>query len=129
MPDVTLEQAAMVLGVNVDTVRRRIRLGQLTAHREATGRSLVTVPAAPALPADIDRLRQREREQFDALQRDYDHLNEIVCELRREQEQLREHNVVLAGLLANADEAQRELRGLPATAQQQLDLLLPGRTH
>ncbi len=125
MPDVTLEQAAMVLGVSVDTVRRRIRLGQLTAHREATGRSLVTVPAAPALPADIDRLRQQERDQFDALKRDCAHLSETLHELRREQAQLREHNTVLAGLLVNADEAQSELRSLLATAQQQIDRLLP----
>ncbi len=125
MPDVTLEQAAIVLGVSVDTVRRRIRLGQLSAHREARGRSLVTVPAAPALPADIDRLRQREREQYDSLKRDCDHLREILDELRREQTQLQEHNTVLTGLLANANESQRELRSLLGKAQQQIDRLLP----
>ncbi len=64
------------------------------------------------------------REQFDALKRDFTHLNEIINELLREQARLQEHSTVLAGLLAKAGEAQRDLRSQLATAQPQVDRLL-----
>lgn len=125
MPEVTLEQAAIALGVSVDTVRRRIRLGQLTAHRDATGRSLVAVSAAPTLPADVERLRQQEREQRASLLRDNAHLNDLVDELRRQQVQLEAYNAVLREQLGAASEAQRELHRLLANAQKQISRLLP----
>ncbi|HLZ71325.1 MAG TPA: hypothetical protein VKV26_15600 [Dehalococcoidia bacterium] len=127
MPEVTLEQAAIVLGVSVDTVRRRVRLGQLPAQRDATGRRLVTVPAAPALPEDVERLHQREREQVNALNRDNAHLTELVAELRRQRVQLEAQNAALQTHLHAASEAQRDLHRLLANAQEQIAQLL--RSH
>ncbi|MHB8574046.1 MAG: hypothetical protein ACYDCQ_01820 [Dehalococcoidia bacterium] len=125
MPQVTLEQAAVVLGVSVDTVRRRVRLGQLTAHRDATGRSLVAVPAAPLLPTEIERLSQQDREQLLALRRDNVHLSALVEELRRQQARLEQHSATLREQLAAAIEAQRDLHRLLAQAQDQISRLLP----
>jgi len=67
VPDVTLEQAAIALGVSVDTVRRRIRLGQLSAHRDAGGRSRVAVPEVPSFALDVERIRQQDQEQLATL--------------------------------------------------------------
>jgi excisionase family DNA binding protein len=125
MPQVTLEQAAVVLGVSVDTVRRRVRLGQLTAHRDPTGRSLVAVPAAPLLPTEIERLSQQDREQLLALRRDNVHLSALVEELRRQQARLEQHSATLREQLAAAIEAQRDLHRLLARAQDQISRLLP----
>jgi excisionase family DNA binding protein len=46
MPALLLPEAAAVLGVSVDTIRRRVRKGQLTATHDAEGRLLVEIPAA-----------------------------------------------------------------------------------
>ncbi len=127
MPEVTLEQAAIVLGVSVDTVRRRVRLGQLQAHRDGAGRRLVTVPAAPARPEDVERLLQREREQVEALQRDNAHLTELVAELRRQRQQLEAQNAALQRQLHTASEAQRDLHHLLGNAQEQVAQLLRTR--
>ena len=124
MPEVSLEQAAIVLGVSVDTVRRRIRLGQLPAHRDGGGRRVVTVPAAPVLPDDVERLRQHERDQVEALQRDNAHLAELVAELRRQLQGWELQNEALREQLRSAGEAQRELHRLLAQAQEQIAHLL-----
>jgi predicted RNase H-like nuclease (RuvC/YqgF family) len=124
MPEVTLEQAAIALGVSVDTVRRRIRLGRLSARLDDTRRSLVTVPEVPPA-ADIERLKRQERAQVTALRHDNAHLAELVEELRREQAQLLAQTMALREQLAAEIEAQRELRGLLANAQGQISRLLP----
>lgn len=127
MPEVTLEQAAIVLGVSVDTVRRRIRLGHLPAHRDGAGRRLVTVPAAPALPEDVERLRQHEREQVEALRRDNAHLTDLVAELRWQRQQLEAQNAALQEQIHTASEAQRDLHRLLANAQEHIAHLLHTR--
>lgn len=124
MPDVPLEQAAIVLGVSVDTVRRRIRLGRLQTYRDTAGRRLVTVPAAPALPEDVERLRQQERERSEALQRENDHLVELVAELRRQRQHLEAHIAALQEQVHAAGEAQRDLHRLLANALEQVARLL-----
>src|SRR3954454_12586556 len=52
MPALLLPEAAAVLGVSVDTIRRRVRRGQLAATHDAEGRVLVEVPAARQASAD-----------------------------------------------------------------------------
>jgi hypothetical protein len=53
----TIQTAAHALAVSVDTIKRRIRRGELPARQEPTTsgyRWLVYVSAAPAAPADGD---------------------------------------------------------------------------
>jgi excisionase family DNA binding protein len=124
MPDVTLEQAAIALGVSVDTVRRRIRLGQLSAHRDAGGRSRVAVPEVPSFALDVERIRQQDQEQLVTLRSENVHLSDLVDELRRQQGQIEAYNAVLREQLGAANESQQELRRLLANAQEQVNRLL-----
>lgn len=124
MPDVTLEQAAIALSVSVDTVRRRIRLGQLSAHRDAGGRSRVAVPEVPSFALDVERIRQQDQEQLVTLRGENVHLSDLVDELRRQQAQIEAYNAVLREQLGAANESQRELRRLLANAQEQVNRLL-----
>jgi excisionase family DNA binding protein len=124
MPDVTLEQAAIALSVSVDTVRRRIRLGQLSAHRDAGGRSRVAVPEVPSFALDVERIRQQDQEQLVTLRSENVHLSDLVDELRRQQGQIEAYNAVLRDQLGAANESQQELRRLLANAQEQVNRLL-----
>src|SRR6266511_422646 len=47
---VSVAEAAALLGVSVDTIKRRVRSGALQGSRDARGRLLVSVPEAPAAP-------------------------------------------------------------------------------
>ena len=124
MPDVTLEQAAIALSVSVDTVRRRIRLGQLSAHRDAGGRSRVAVPEVPSFALDVERIRQQDQEQLATLRSENVHLSDLVDELRRQQAQIEAYNAVLREQLGAANESQQELRRLLANAQEQVNRLI-----
>ena len=124
MPDVTLEQAAIALSVSVDTVRRRIRLGQLSAHRDAGGRSRVAVPEVHSFALDVERIRQQDQEQLATLRNENVHISDLVDELRRQQAQIEAYNAVLREQLGAANESQRELRRLLANAQEQVNRLL-----
>lgn len=44
MPELTMAEAAVALGVHLDTIRRRIRRGELAVRRDERGRNLVMVP-------------------------------------------------------------------------------------
>lgn len=50
MPDLPLRDAADYLGVSVDTVRRRVKRGELRSHKDVRGWQIVTVPERAALP-------------------------------------------------------------------------------
>jgi len=121
MAEVGIAAAAAALGVSGDTVRRRIKRGELVSRRTAGGRVLVTVPddlvgtagasAIPAAttPAGVDP---------GPLRMELEHTRAMLGEVRRR-----------AGALerqVERDAEEREqLRRLLANAQQQLGLLLP----
>lgn len=112
----TMAQAAKRLGVSVDTIRRRVRSGELEAHKESTPqgfRWLVVLPsdagARAARAADVtgvageaDVLREMVgllREQLDARTREVQELHTLLAQARglpapgeqREPEQGAEH--------------------------------------
>ncbi|HLC23673.1 MAG TPA: helix-turn-helix domain-containing protein, partial [Dehalococcoidia bacterium] len=53
MAELTISEAAVALGVSVDTIRRKIKRGELRARQDNKGRYLVAVEAPPrgAAPA------------------------------------------------------------------------------
>lgn len=113
MGDLTIPEAAAALGVSVDTVRRRIRRGDLEARKDQRGRYVIYIEGigagAVVSAAPVDAV---------ATQRDLDHTREMTAELRRQRDRLEER-------LAESRQAEGELRRLLANAQQQLGALLP----
>jgi excisionase family DNA binding protein len=87
--EVTLSEAASRLGVSVDTVRRRLRSGEL-AGRQLGRRTLVTVPesvspsrrAGDELLAEVRAERDRLAAQVDALNRQLEAAAAERAELR-----------------------------------------------
>src|SRR4051794_20158412 len=99
MPELSITETARVLGVSIDTVRRRVRSGVLTARRQQTTRGYawaVQVPAgaienSAALDPHVGEIR---------------HLEAVVSELR-----------------AQLDQAREELRARRTEVQSLLDLM------
>lgn len=54
MPELLLRDAANHLGVSLDTMRRRVRRGDLPARRDGRGRLLVTIEMVPPASAPGD---------------------------------------------------------------------------
>lgn len=94
--EVPLSEAAARLGVSVDTVRRRLRTGELAA-RQAGRRTLVSLPEAAAAPA---------RRTSD----------ELLAEVRAERDRLVIHLDALIRQLDAASAERAELRALLAQA-------------
>ena len=94
--EVPLSEAASRLGVSVDTVRRRLRTGEL-AGRQAGRRTLVSLPEAVATPA---------RRASD----------ELLAEVRMDRDRLALQVQALMGQLEAAAIERAELRGLLSQA-------------
>lgn len=128
MAELGLSEAATALGVSADTIRRRIKRGELQSRRTAEGRVLVT------MPDDIDQAdgaTARPPVQMPAgpdpasLAAELAHVKELLDEVRNHREEL-------SGLVATLQqdrqrdaEERAELRRLLANAQQQVQRLLP----
>src|SRR4051794_16675351 len=125
MPALLLPEAAAALGVSVDTIRRRVRKGQLVATHDAEGRLLVEVPPARYAPADAmqDAIQTAEAAwqmpstpPDPAMQvpssDDADHARELLAEVRLQRDQLEATVGDLRGRLDTAEQAQAELRRL-----------------
>lgn len=110
MREVSISQAAALLGVSTDTIRRRIRRGELQARQDGRGRLLVLLA---------------DGEEAHALQP----LEELVAELRRERDRLERElddaKQTLRNALQAAENERRELRILLGNMQQQLQAVLP----
>jgi Helix-turn-helix domain len=98
-PGLTLAEAAAVLGVSVESVRRRTRSGQLFAYRNAQGAiriaPLVGTPEAPHKPLDATRELSRLWDEFKATRLELDRA-------------FREHQVERHSLTAKLTAARRE---------------------
>jgi hypothetical protein len=115
--ELTIAEAGAALGLSVDTVRRRLRSGQLKSRTDPRGRVLVQLetplPGVAAqtglgarsaeLEAEIGRLR----EQLEAALAERDWLRARVETAEQEREQLRT-------LLANAQQQLSQLVSAPA---------------
>ena len=145
MAEVTLEQAAVQLGISTDTARRRIKQGKLTARTGDDGRLIVTVPdPAPALAdasgtpavavqpqadasvelhAKIGQLEQQGRFQ-DAMMVEKDRhitaLEGTLADLRGQVERGQQSEAELRQLLAREQQAHAETRVLLQTLMPQL---------
>ena len=152
MPELTLPQAAAALGVSVDTVRRRIKRGDLPARTDAAGRHLVTVevtPTAPPAPTtmivmeppvvdgvdpallhqQIEALRDQVAEA-ERLRVELDHSRVLLDEVRRSRDELATQVEAQRGQLQAAHETiqqdaveRAELRRLLSAAMQRAPAL------
>lgn len=98
MATVGIREAAHLLGVSTDTIRRRIERGDLPAHKDARGRwvievdeSMIAPPPAPAVDVGTQReelIRLRAENQalqalLDEVRSSRDRTVEAEAELRR----------------------------------------------
>jgi excisionase family DNA binding protein len=98
--EVSIAEAAASLGVSVDTIRRRIKRGELVAELDGKGRYVVRLgePEAPRSVAELEAENKRLADLLDELRRQRDMLQQQVDDLR----QYRQDDA----------EAQQQLRGL-----------------
>lgn len=92
MPELPLSDAARVLGVSADTVRRKVKTGVLTARQDERGRWWVTMSAGEPHVDEVAALRSAladaERRAIEAERRATD-AEQRVAELVAEREWLR----------------------------------------
>jgi hypothetical protein len=114
MPDLTIPEAAAALGVHLETMRRRIRRGELLARRNGSGRYVVSLPdedTTPAYAAPVqadDSVRTQETTDTTPL----------VAELRSRIEGLETDKRHLQEALERSQQGEAELRRLLAAEQQ-----------
>jgi septal ring factor EnvC (AmiA/AmiB activator) len=129
MPDVTLPEAAAALGVSIDTIRRRIKRGDLLARKDGAGRYVVTIDTdaaqAHAHDAAAAAAVAEQQSEADRLRLELAHARELVEELRRQRETLDTQLAAHRHQIEQDAIERAELRRLLGNAQQQLAHLLP----
>jgi hypothetical protein len=108
MTDLSIAEYAARLGISADTVRRRIRAGQIPARSDARGRYVVTIPDEEA--GDL-HTAPMQSEDSAALRRELVHAREIVALERQHGEDLQHR-------LDQAERDRAELLQLVNQAQQ-----------
>jgi excisionase family DNA binding protein len=102
MPELSMREAAGALGVSLDTVKRRVRRGDLPARRDGRGWWLVQVPdTAPEAPPQA-------APDADVVQGLLAH----ITELTRHLDEAAKERAELRRLLAHAMQAQTALQAL-----------------
>jgi excisionase family DNA binding protein len=148
MSALLLPEAAAVLGVSVDTVRRKIRKGQLTAAHDTEGRVLVEVPPAmhPAGQPPADAMQaavQAAEAAWQAPSSPPEPAQQVPStdallleEVRRQRDQLADQVAALRERLNFAErsiqahqQGEAELRRLLAAALQQRALAAPSENR
>jgi excisionase family DNA binding protein len=108
MAEVTIAQAAATLGVSDDTIRRRIKAGELDAREDERGRKLVTLPdETPPTATAADGASTTTA----------NHVQEWLTDVRAERDRLAEQVRFLAQQLDASTTAQSQLRELLAREQ------------
>lgn len=108
MAEVTIAQAAASLGVSDDTIRRRIKAGELDAREDERGRKIVTLPDEPPSAATATD---------GASTSTANHIQEWLADVRAERDRLAEQVRFLAQQLDASTTAQSQLRELLAREQ------------
>ena len=107
-PFLTLAEAAAALGVSVETVRRRIRSGEVRARRDSAGRYRV-VPAVTHAPDSSRETLYAWAEEAARLQKELQEARMRLSEIRREKRAIEDE---LAEARASEAGAQGELAAL-----------------
>jgi hypothetical protein len=86
VPKLAMNEAATALGIHPDTLRRRIKRGQIAAERDAEGRYVIDVPDADADVGSAEAAPRQAPDRAEALPRhlqmQLDGLKEEVAWLR-----------------------------------------------
>lgn len=88
MAELGIVAAAQALGVSADTVRRRVKRGEIPAHRDAIGRWWINLEAPidplprPAAPTVAPRTLSA-RPAYQKMQRDLEQARALTTELQR----------------------------------------------
>jgi excisionase family DNA binding protein len=103
MATVGIREAAGLLGVSTDTIRRRIERGDLPAHKDARGRwaieveeSMIAPPPAPAPAADV----AAQQEEVIRLRAENQALQALLDEVRSSRDRTVEAEAELRRILA-----------------------------
>jgi hypothetical protein len=115
-PELTLPEAAVLLGTSVESVRRRIKAGQIRAFHDERGRVRIVATVTP--PPGLDLLEEPlEAEQEDGVARLWEELKAARASLDdtvAENVDLRER---LAQIYQSSEEMRRELNQTRSEAQ------------
>jgi excisionase family DNA binding protein len=121
MATVGIREAARLLGVSTDTIRRRIERRDLPAHKDASGRwlielddSLITPAPPPAPPADVLSV---EREELIRLRAEVQALQTLLDEVRSSRDRTVEAEAELRRILAMLTLRRRAISGREGTQQ------------
>ena len=101
-----IAQAATQLGVSPDTIRRRVKRGQLEAIRDNTGKLWISLPADPAkagarVPRQPAAYAPTREDQVELVQE----LRSHIASLRSELERSHQERDKLLSMLGEAQEA------------------------
>ena len=122
MATVGIREAARLLGVSTDTIRRRIERRDLPAHKDASGRWLIElddslmVPVAPA-PTEMP---SGEREELIRLRAENDALHMLLDEVRTSRDRTVEAEADLRRILTVLTFRQQ---GLPAPEPPETEMI------
>jgi excisionase family DNA binding protein len=114
--EMTVAEAAVSLGCSPDTVRRRIRAGQMQARTDEHGRYLVQMPD----PEPVPEAPARQDDEAERLRVELAHTRELLGELRARTDGQEREIARMAGQLDAAETERSELRRLLGNAQMQL---------
>src|SRR4051794_35046103 len=114
MVELTIPEAAAALGVHIETIRRRIRRGELEARRDERGRFLVSLSDIDAESTPTQRVHGAGA--VDAA---------TYADIKRQRDELMEALRASQDALEREQVASSELRRLLGNTQQQLQALLP----
>ncbi len=142
MPEVSIAQAAALLGTSTDTIRRRIKRGELQAYKASDGHLVVDMPEAAstghpeASPTSPTPAISEVGAELVRLQAELEHTRAMLDETRRHRDDLQGVIATLKAQLEATQEAlqqdaieRAELRRLLGNAQQQVGLLLPAPSN
>ncbi len=127
MAEMTIAEAAATLGVSPETIRRRVRRGELPSRKDERGRYLVDVAVGlppPSAAASNDATLHaagllRLRQELDQAMREIGHRDELLDEARQRAERAERESDRLQQQLAAAT-----VRELQLLVQEELHALM-----
>jgi len=115
--ELSIAETAVRLGVSVDTIRRRIRRGELSARQDGRGHYVVVLEDGEAGTAPPLSSGTVEGE-LGRVRLELAHAEELLIEVRRQRDQLEAQVTAQHDQLSAAEEERHELRILLGSAMQ-----------